>query len=309
MPASPDNTAHVAPPLLVTFGDYALGAGIHVATPWLAGSRTEALFAPAIPVASPPGLTLYRSGALLIGHAREPFAPADLAARTQALYRRLLAAARGLHLYRIWNYVPQINAEHAGLEHYRAFCAGRSDAFEAEFGEGFQHQLPAASAVGCEGGHLDVIFAAGEASPQHLENPEQIPAYLYPREYGPRSPSFARATLALDGPRTWTFVSGTSAIKGHQTIASGDFLAQLECTLDNLRVISRTAGLGDDFAAAHASRRHFKVYLRHPSDLPAAQARLSRGFLQPRDEVTYLHAAICRASLAVEIEATVVTAR
>lgn len=309
MPASPDITAHPSRTLLVTFEDAAAAGGLRIATPWLAGSRTEELFAHATPVAGLPGVALYRSGTWLLGHVREPFVPAELTARSEALYRRLLAATRGRQLYRIWNYVPQINAEHAGLEHYRAFCAGRSAAFEAEFGNGFQHQLPAASAVGCEGGNIDVIFVAGDAAPQHLENPEQMPAYQYPREYGPRSPSFARATIAVDGARIWTFISGTSAIKGHQTIASGDFTAQLECTLDNLRVIARTAGLGDDLAATRATRRHFKVYLRHPHDLATAQALLTRGFLQKTDEVTYLHSAICRASLAVEIEATIVTGR
>lgn len=309
MPASPDITSHLSRPLLVTFGDPVAGGGLRIATPWLAGSRTEELFTHAVPAAVSTGVTLYRSGSWLLGHAREPFVPAELTTRSEALYRRLLAATRGLHLYRIWNYVPQINAEHAGLEHYRAFCAGRSAAFEAEFGGGFQRQLPAASAVGCEGGDMDVIFVAGEAAPKHLENPEQMPAYQYPQEYGPRSPSFARATIAVDGPLTWTFISGTSAIKGHQTIASGDFTAQLECTLDNLRVISRTAGLGDDLAATRATRRHFKVYLRYPRDLATAQELLARDLLRPTDEVTYLHSAICRLSLAVEIEATLVTDR
>lgn len=306
MPASPDSTTHLAPPLRLIFGDAAVEGDIRIATPWLAGSRSEELFAHATPVPGPPGVALYRSGSLLLGHVREPFVPAELTARSESLYRRLLAAACGRRLYRIWNYVPQINAEHAGLEHYRAFCAGRSQAFEAEFGGGFQRQLPAASAVGCEGGAIDVIFVAGEAAPSHVENPEQIPAYLYPREHGPRSPSFARATLAIDGTSTWTFISGTAAIKGHQTVAAGDLTAQLECTLDNLRLISRAAGLGGDLAA---SRRHFKVYLRHPRDLATAQAHLARDLLRSTDEVTYLHAAICRAALAVEIEATLVTQR
>src|SRR5215207_7623292 len=122
--------------------------------------------------------------------------------------------------------------------------------FEGMLGGDFRPQLPAASAVGCSGTRLEVIFVAGETAPTHFENPEQIPAYHYPVEHGPRAPSFARATVVRNGPRTWTFISGTSAIKGHETIAPGALERQLECTLDNLRLIATQCGLGDDLAAS-----------------------------------------------------------
>jgi enamine deaminase RidA (YjgF/YER057c/UK114 family) len=230
----------------------------------------------------------------------------ELAERTQSLYRRVLDATRGRHLYRIWNYVPQINSYTAGLENYRAFCQGRSLAFEASFGGEFQPQLPAASAVGYDAAQLKVIFVAGETPPVHCENPEQVPAYLYPPEHGPRAPSFARATVARDGRRTWTFISGTSAIKGHQTVAPGAFDAQLECTLDNLRLMSRKSGLGDDLGAHRTASRQFKIYLRHAADFAAAQKQLDRSLFTQTDVVTYLQAEICRAALNIEIEATIV---
>ena len=80
--------------------------------------------------------------------------------------------------------------------------------FEARLGGRFEQKLPAASSVGSHGDRLDVIFVAGEAAPRHLENPEQVPAYHYPAEHGPRAPSFARATVASDGARKVTFISG-----------------------------------------------------------------------------------------------------
>ena len=139
----------------------------------------------------------------------------------------------------------------------------------------------------------------------HFENPEQVPAYWYPVEHGPRAPSFARATVAREGRHTWTFISGTSAIKGHDTVAPGELDAQVECTLDNLRLISRKAGLGDDLGASQLVQRQFKVYLRHVRDLTVVRARLERSLLQSQDVVTYLHAEICRAALNIEIEATI----
>ncbi|MES2696971.1 MAG: hypothetical protein V4773_26140 [Verrucomicrobiota bacterium] len=308
MPASLDITARPHAPFRITFGGEPVAETvIHIQSPWLAGAPTEDLFPLAAPAEHAQGIALYRSGGLLLGHAQEPFLATELAARTESLYRRILGVTRGLHLYRIWNYVPQINAETAGLENYRAFCAGRSLAFEAALGRQFQHQLPSASAVGCAGNRLDVIFVAGEAAPSHFENPEQVPAYLYPPEHGPRSPSFARATVARDGARTWTFISGTSAIKGHQTMAPGAFPAQLDCTVANLRLISQTAGLGDDLGAAQGARRHFKIYLRHPQDLDFARAQLACTLLRPSDVATYLQADICRAALDIEIEATLAT--
>lgn len=310
MPVLPTAARRVASPLRIAFRGAphpADASTAHVDVPWLAGAATEEIFPDASAVDAAHHVRLFRAGGLLLGHAREPFVATELAARTEALYRRVFAACRGRHLFRIWNYVPHINAGTAGLEHYRAFCLGRSLAFEADLGGKFQPHLPAASAVGSEGSHLELIFAAGEAVPHHFENPEQIPAYFYPSEHGPRAPSFARATVGRDGQRTFTFISGTSSIKGHQTVAPGRLEEQIDCTLDNLRLVSRAVGLGADLGADHAGRRHFKIYLRHAADLAPARARLEGSLLRPADSVTYLQAEICRAALLVEIEATLVT--
>jgi enamine deaminase RidA (YjgF/YER057c/UK114 family) len=102
------------------------------------------------------------------------------------------------------------------------------------------------------------------------------------------------------------FISGTAAIKGHATIAPGDTAAQLDCTLENLALISRAAGLGNSLGAAGEFVRHFKIYLRHASDHAAAAARIQSTLLRPSDRITWLHADVCRAALNVEIEATLV---
>jgi hypothetical protein len=231
---------------------------------------------------------------------------ADLAAAGRELYRRLLAAAAGCHLCRIWNYVPGINEAPRGLENYRAFNAGRAGAFASAFGPDYPRILPAASAVGCRGGDLAAVFVATEGPVRHCENPEQLPAYLYPPEHGPIPPSFARATLADWDGRPLAFVSGTAAIKGHASVARGSFAAQAACTLDNLRLISRAAGLGEDLGAAGGGERHFKVYLRRAADLPAARAALAGTLLGPGDRVVWLETDLCRAELDLEIEVTVI---
>lgn len=307
MLASVDVTSGSPFPLRVAFsgGPIDPTAIVLLDVPWLGGAASEDLFPITKSLGSEHGLRLFQSGELLLGYTSEPYVAHELAGRTESIYRRILNATRHRHLYRIWNYVPQINAHPAGLENYRAFCQGRSFAFESTLGGEFQPQLPAASAVGSHGARLEVIFVAGSAPPAHFENPEQVPAYLYPEDHGPRPPSFARATVASEGEHTWTFISGTSAIKGHETVAPGALEAQLECTLDNLRLISRQSGLDDDLGATRKTRRQFKVYLRHASDLDAVRARLERSLLRPHDVVSYLQAEICRAALNIEIEATI----
>jgi enamine deaminase RidA (YjgF/YER057c/UK114 family) len=230
----------------------------------------------------------------------------NLEAATTDLYRRLFAATEGLHLYRLWNYVPHINACEDGLENYRRFCRARSLAFEASFGKHFQQLLPSSSAVGASAGPLAVAFVAGPAAARHFENPAQVPAFNYPPEHGPRPPSFSRATVAATAGATQVFISGTAAIHGHATVAPGELATQLECTLNNLRLIGEAAGVGASLGAGGSWQRRFKVYLRHPDDLRKVVARLERGFLGANDQAVFLRADICRAELVVEIEASLV---
>jgi hypothetical protein len=306
----------VVPPaassLAIEFGAVSAGVGpepvcpgLRLPIPLLAGEATEKIFDEVHPSGEQDGFTLFRRGELLLGFALEPARP-DLAAQTQRLYQRLVALSRNRHLYRIWNYVPRINAHVAGLENYHAFCRGRSLAFEEALGPAFKRALPAASAVGGDDHHLAVIFAAGSAAPRHIENPEQMPAYEYPQEHGPRPPSFARATVVDEAGRRYAFVSGTSAVKGHATVAPGALDEQIACTLDNLRLISRAIGLGDAFGAGRNFARHFKIYLRRAGDLAAVRTALEAALLQPGDRVTYLRADICRAALNLEIEVALV---
>ena len=274
--------------------------------PCLAGDEVEEIFPPALLVKSESGLSLYRSGELLLGCATERLTGADVDGHTRRAYQRMLAACQGFHLYRIWNYVPRINAVVAGLEHYRAFCRGRSEVFERSWGSEYKRLLPAASAVGCDDDQVGVVFAAGVERPAHVENPEQLPAYEYPKEHGPRPPSFSRATLAQADNRRLVFVSGTAAIKGHATVAPGALPEQIACTLDNLRLVSRASGLGEALGAESAWNRHFKIYLRRATELLSARSLLEGTLLQESDRVTWLRADICRAALNIEIEATLV---
>lgn len=272
---------------------------LQVALPVLAGAEGDELLEAVEQVESAGPWTLLRGAERLAGFAVAP-AGQPLGAAAHELYAGLFAAARGRQLCRIWNYVPEINRETDALENYRHFCRGRSLAFEREFGAGFARSLPAASAVGTAAGRLAVAFLATRDPVRHFENPRQVPAFEYPRQYGPRPPAFARATLVMgEGLRT-LFISGTAAIRGHATVAPGDLDAQVACTFENLATIAETAGAGAEFGAGW--RRSFRVFLRRATDQAAVTAALGRGWLREGDSVQFLCADICRRALLVEIE-------
>lgn len=269
--------------------------------PVLAGTDHETLFGALASAGNGKGFELFASADWLVGVRMEPVMP-DMAAQTAEIYADMIALGREQEraLTRIWNYVPDINGTASGgLEAYRVFCLGRAKAFDRAQWTG---PVPAASAVGGAPGILAVMFAAASTQPLASENPEQVPAYEYPADYGPRAPSFSRAMQVPADGRCWTFISGTAAIKGHASMADGDLRGQIECTLDNLRLISGACGLID-----REGERHFKVYLRNAGDLAVARAALDGVLFRKGDHVTWLHADICRAELLIEIEATILT--
>jgi chorismate lyase / 3-hydroxybenzoate synthase len=217
---------------------------------------------------------------------------AELEAATAFAYRELLAGCGHLgypHLLRTWNVVPAINRVDEGLERYRRFCRGRAEAFEAHCGRFFQPLLPASSGVGGPEGELVVWFLAGRERGVPRENPRQVSAYSYPPSYGPRSPSFARATRCPQRLGGTLLLSGTASIVGHQSVHHGDVLRQLDETLANLGQL-----LGGQ------PPRILKVYLREVADTAAVAAALERWY--GGVPTLYLQADICREELLVEIE-------
>jgi chorismate lyase / 3-hydroxybenzoate synthase len=275
--------------------------------PILGGPEHEVLLATALRSEPQDGLTLFHAPTRLAGYIVGR--AGDLESITHDAYRRLLRTLEGYSLYRVWNFVPQINAENGGLETYRRFCRARSMAFEEHFGPKFCGQLSAASAVGSRTGNFALAFIAGTDAATHFENPAQIPAFEYPAQYGPRSPSFARATSVSGANGRQIFVSGTAAIRDHYSVGLGDLDAQIACTIENLRLIGATAGAGAALGAEGGWQRAFKIYLRRRSDLEATMRRLDRELVRKSDTVQYLEADICRSELLIEIEATLTAAK
>lgn len=224
---------------------------------------------------------------------------------TESAYREIFALMQALdypYIYRFWNYMADINGVSNGLERYRQFNVGRKDAFLASNGE-LDNQLPAACALGLADGPLTVAFLLGRQPTVEIENPRQVNAYEYPEEYGPRTPSFSRATLLNVKQNAVLFISGTASIVGHQTLHPLDVVAQTRETLVNLEAVISEANrmLGKQEFDLH--NIYFRVYIRHATDLTLVRDEIER-YIGGAIKAVYIQADICREELLLEIEAT-----
>ncbi|MEO7386555.1 MAG: hypothetical protein ABIX37_06445 [Gammaproteobacteria bacterium] len=206
------------------------------------------------------------------------------------------------HVLRIWNYLPDINRETPQGERYRQFNSARRRAFLAH-GRAVESAPPAACAVGSPaGGALVVYFLASPAPAKTLENPRQVSAYHYPPDYGPDSPTFSRAAIASQGLGDLLLISGTASVVGHRTVHAGDAAAQADETMTNIAVLVDGANELTDARKFSMRTLQYKVYVRHPSDIPSISQVMARRL--PRGAaIIYLQADICRCDLLVEIEA------
>jgi enamine deaminase RidA (YjgF/YER057c/UK114 family) len=244
-------------------------------------------------------------GCLSLDEATPHEARSPLQATTEAAYQAIfeLLEACGFHtVLRFWNYFPAINRESHTMERYRQFNIGRQDAFLAH-GRSVVDKVPAACALGSAGGGLHIAFLATRANVVGVENPRQLSAYHYPSQYGPRSPTFARAGLVRLGGRDMLFISGTASIVGHQTLHHGDVAAQTRECLHNIAAIVAEANRQAPGAGFRLDQLAYKVYVRHAENLAAARHEMAQ-FIGAPVSVVFLQADVCRADLLVEIEAS-----
>ncbi|MGN6113083.1 MAG: pteridine-dependent deoxygenase [Luteimonas sp.] len=232
--------------------------------------------------------------------AADPSGIVGAAAHAYARMRTFVDGGATPHMLRIWNYLDAITAGEGDHERYRQFCVGRAQGLG-----GFDtSRLPAATAIGrCDAARVLQVYWLSAAAPgTPVENPRQVSAWRYPREYGPQPPSFARAMLPPTASQMPLLLSGTASVVGHATLHAGELLAQLEETFANFEALlgaarQRQPALPAEFGAG----TRLKVYVRDRGDMPAIAEALRARF---GDRVPHflLHAAICRRDLAVEID-------
>ncbi len=215
-----------------------------------------------------------------------------VAEAAEAAYRLMgefLARCPERHVLRVWNFLDAINAGDGDGERYRQFCVGRARGL----GDRPPERLPAATAVGrpAASGRVQVCWLSGRDPGEPVENPRQVRAYRYPRQYGPSPPAFARAMRLASGE---LIGSGTSSIVGHESRHEGDLASQVGETLQNLRELHRAGG-GDGQPTG------VKVYLREPSEAHEVARQVGEGLVTAMPPLL-IAADICRRELLVEIE-------
>ncbi|MDH5325376.1 MAG: hypothetical protein OEZ68_02145 [Gammaproteobacteria bacterium] len=231
----------------------------------------------------------------------------DLKSLTEEIYLSIfefLKQQQTPHILRIWNHFPGINETGKELERYQEFCVGRFAAFQRFYGEKFQQQIPAASAIGTYSGGVSVYFIATVEPGIYLENPRQVAAYHYPAQYGPCSPSFARATLFQSVDPHTLFLSGTASVVGHESLHPGDADKQLQETLNNISNLLNH----DKIREYHYKPPLFpliKIYLREQSFLSEHLKQTVRHFFGSETPLLFLQGDICRNDLLLEIEGMV----
>lgn len=229
--------------------------------------------------------------------------PTGIVGAAEHAYARMLAfvAASGTpHLLRVWNYLDAITAGQGDAERYRQFCVGRARGL----GEFDAFRLPAATAIGrCDAARvLQVYWLSAASAGTPVENPRQVSAWRYPREYGPQPPSFARAMLPPTDACMPLLLSGTASVVGHATMHAGALLAQLGETFANFDALLGAARTSQPaLPAAFGPGTRLKVYVRDRDDMPVVAEALRERF-GGRVPLFLLHAAICRRDLAVEID-------
>jgi chorismate lyase / 3-hydroxybenzoate synthase len=218
--------------------------------------------------------------------------PEGAAAYAYRLLSAFVASAPERHVQRIWNYLGEINVGAGDDERYKQFCTGRIAGMGDVFAQGF----PAASAIGHHGakGLLQVYLLATDRAGSRVENPRQVSAWQYPRQYGRTPPSFARGTL-LPADDVLA-ISGTAAVVGHASAHAGDLTAQLAETGRNLDALLANGGVPEGFDA----RAPLKAYVRHPEDAAVVKAFADEHW--PAAPMLLVHGDICREELLVEID-------
>lgn len=248
------------------------------------------------------GLAWAEDGQLMFGAlALEESACGGIAAAAEAAYDRLLdfLARSGFDmLLKAWNYIDAITHGEGDGERYRQFCVGRERGLRGRL-----PRYPAATAIGSLDGRrvLQVYWLAAREPGQPLENPRQVSAWHYPREYGPQSPGFARAMLPAS-PAVPLLLSGTASVVGHASMHAGDLGAQLDeirRNLESLLQVARAQRPSLPMALGESSLA--RVYVRQREDLPRVRDALASRLpaTVPR---MLLVGEVCRRDLLVEID-------
>lgn len=129
-------------------------------------------------------------------------------------------------------------------------------------------------------------------------------AYEYPKDYGPQSPAFARATLCGSESGPQLFIAGTASVVGHASRHADRPKEQTQEMVHNLRTLIAYADSMEPKGIRTSHRAFYKVYVRNPDQLISVRQAL-RDPLLSSSQILLLQGDLCRRELLVEIEGLV----
>ncbi|MFT5138612.1 MAG: chorismate lyase/3-hydroxybenzoate synthase [Lysobacterales bacterium] len=205
---------------------------------------------------------------------------------------------------KIWNYIPGINIGHGDQECYREFCVGRARALAAGYGD--QPPMPAATAIGVDAGEpaLQVYFLAGALPGLNVENPRQVNAWQYPRQYSPKSPLFSRGTIMQLRESRQFLISGTASVVGHETHHDNP----KDQIIESIRNVNSLLAEGQRLLGGEkpclGDGGVLRVYIRNNADFPTVKETIQE--VVPTDMPRiYLKGDVCRSDLLTEVDGIV----
>jgi enamine deaminase RidA (YjgF/YER057c/UK114 family) len=229
----------------------------------------------------------------------------------------LAKAGSGLeHVVRTWFYLGSITKAEGQSQRYKELNRARTEFYRnirfcRSLSEPMipQAMYPASTAIGMAGmglvaSCLTVQTDRKDAFLVALENPQQTPAYAYPRRHSPKSPKFSRGVALVFGTHAVTWVSGTASIVNSESRHCGDIQKQTEQAIENIgRLIApdnfafhRVSGVG----AGPGDLAKIRVYVKRPEDFVICKSICEEHF--GAVPAIYAIADICRPELLVEIE-------
>ena len=210
-------------------------------------------------------------------------------------------------IVRQWNYLERITDITHGNQCYQDFNDVRTLFYASS---AWESGYPAATGIGTQYGGILIDFNAvsGEVDIVPLDNDWQRAAHVYSDEVlishradtEKGTPKFERGKSVSDRRQEVIYISGTAAIRGEESVTTGDVLLQTEITLEN---IQHLIGLeeGRENLPEHSGKLGLlRVYLKNEEDAPAVKADLDK--LCPDLPIAYLYADVCREELLIEIE-------
>jgi len=219
-------------------------------------------------------------------------------------------------IVRTWLYLGDIVGPEGETQRYKELNRARTDFYRyRKFGgnlllPGSNHAIyPASTGIGTQG--KDVVMSSMAMATDRtdvrlvpLENPHQTSAFDYDRNYGLKSPKFARAMAVKASQAATIFVSGTASITGSETKFIGDVEGQTRQTLENIGALIS----GDNLArhglpgqdATLDNLALVRVYIKNQEDYAKVKA-VCEDILGELPAI-YAQADVCRPDLLVEIE-------